>query len=221
MSNTDTLISLESLLESFLDRVVNMKEKKLSVLEGINSLDDISRMSSDGLDVTDEIGGWFARHNRWLTDHSLKDGELNRITDMLTRIKTDITKDSIKTPAKMKIQTEIDRWSHKPAKTGQKMTLKRPPETAETEDRSDTISLFIKKLSKLTAIFMDHSGSKQHILTVLDEVLLSASTQMNKDALILSAFIIYYLKQNGYMVEPYVKKLKEAETLYRKGMFNA
>jgi hypothetical protein len=103
------------------------------------------------------------------------------------------------------------------------MTLKRPPETSATEtdsnEKQDTISLFLKKLSKLTTVFMDHTGSKQHILSVLDQLLLSASTQLNKDALILSAFIIYYLKQDGYKIEPYVKKLKEAETLFKKGMF--
>ena len=224
MSSTASLQTLESVLEKFLERVVNLKEKKLSVLEGINSLDDISRMSEKGFDITDDIGGWFARHNRWLTERTLQDNELNRITNMLAQIKSELETDTEKSPAKRKIETEINRWNQTQPKTPQKMTLKRAPESTQNdseESKADTISLFIKKLSKLTAVFMDHTGSKQHILSVLDELLQSASTQTNKDALILSAFIIYYLKQNGYKVEPYVKKLKEAEALYKRGMFNA
>jgi hypothetical protein len=31
----------------------------------------------------------------------------------------------------------------------------------------------------------------------------------------LSAFIIYYLKQNNYKVDPYVRRLKEAEAQIR------
>lgn len=221
MSQTDSLQSLESLLETFLNRVVFLKEKKLHVLDGINRLDDIGLMVNQGEDVTDEIGNWFAAHNKWLTDRTLKDTELNRITGMLSKIKNEIYIDDNSSMAQQKISSEIDRWSNKKERTAPILSLKRKPEIAEpeTSQSPDTISLFVKRLSKMTALFMDYSNSKNHILSVLDDLLQKSSTETNKDALILSAFIIYYLKQNGYKVEPYVKKLKEAETLYKKGMF--
>ncbi len=223
MSQTDSLQSLESLLETFLDRVVFLKEKKLHVLDGINRLDDIGLLANQGKDVTDDIGDWFAAHNKWLTDRTLKDTELNRITGMLSKIKREINIDDNSSMAEQKISSEIDRWSNKKEHSAPILTLKRKPETSipkpTTTPSSDSISLFVRRLSKMTALFMDYANSKNHILSVLEELLQKSSTETNKDALILSAFIIYYLKQNGYKVEPYVKKLKEAETLYKKGMF--
>jgi hypothetical protein len=52
-------------------------------------------------------------------------------------------------------------------------------------------------------------------MSVLGDALNSAVLQKNRQALLLSALIIYYLKQNGYMVEPFVKRLKEAEHLQK------
>ena len=54
-------------------------------------------------------------------------------------------------------------------------------------------------------------------MSVLDEALKSAELQKNKEALILSAFIIYYLKTGGYMVDPYVMRLKQAERKLEEG----
>ncbi len=227
MSQTASLQSLESLLETFLDRVVFLKEKKLNVLDGINRLDDIGLLATKGEDVTDDIGSWFAIHNKWLTDRTLKDAELNRITGMLSKIKREIRIDADSSMADQKISSEIDRWNNKKEQTKPILKLRRRPEIAQTPSSpleldpptADTISLFVKRLSRMTALFMDYSNQKNHILSVLENLLRKASSETDKDALILSAFIIYYLKQNGYKVEPFVKKLKEAETLYKKGMF--
>ena len=227
MSSQKSLQSLETLLEKFLDQVVNLKEQKLSVLEGINRLDDITSMSGQGVEITDHIGEWFADHNRWLTDNSLRKSEFNRISEMLTNIKSELEKEGLASPAQKKISTEIDRWQNNPIKIDKskptRMTLSRPPEVSETDatPQADTISLFIKKLSKMSAMFVDSADSKQHILTVLEDLLKKTAAETNKDALILSAFIIYYLKQNGYKVDPYVRKLKEAETLFKKGALHA
>ena len=223
MSRQDTLKSLENLLESFLDRVVAVKEQRLSVLEGINRLDDITRQSSRGANVTDDVGDWFAEHNKWLTGSSLRSADIDRINSILSQFKNELRTSPESSPAEDKIHTEIDRWSQSPPKTGPKLVLKRRPEVKAPipEPETDTIALFDKKLERLTAVFKDSCGGKQHILSVVDDLLTAAKVQANKDALILSGFIIYYLKQNGYKVEPYVKRLKEAETLLSKGVLDA
>lgn len=216
MTNVNNLQSLENLLESFLGKVVDLKEQRLSVLEGINSLDDISRLASRGIDITDEMGEWFANHNRWLTDRSFKQVDLEKIDNMLSQIQNEIKIDKSSAPARVKIDREIDRWSETVKETSSKIVLKRSPEsTKEVAEmyENDTISLFLNKLERSVNLFKDYSANKQHILSVLDDLLKSAKIQKNKDALILSAFIIYYLKQNGYKTEPFVKKLKEAETI--------
>ena len=96
------------------------------------------------------------------------------------------------------------------------MVLTRGPEVAPGDFDGDTIALFSHRWERLTLLLADLSGGKEHLLSVLDDALKKATLQNNEEALLLSAFMIYYLKQNGYKVEPYVKRLKEAEGL-RKG----
>ncbi len=222
MSKTDTLKSLESLLGAFLDQVVTLKENRLSVIEGISRLDDIARQHASETDLTDNIGEWFAGHNRWLTEGNLKPTDVHRISGILGEIRKELRLTGVSSPARRKIETEIDRWQHTEQELTHRVVLKRGPEGAAAEaPETDTITMFDNKLAYLTNLFKDYAGNKQHILTVLDDLLKAARAQSNKDALILSAFIIYYLKHNGYKVEPYVKKLKEAETNFRAETFNA
>jgi hypothetical protein len=214
LSRQQTLKSLQAVLEDFLDRAVAAKRQRLTVPEGIDRLDDIAGRLSQGADVTDEVGDWFARHNWWLTDTSLENGEIERINSILGRFKGKLRSGPDSSPAEDKIHAEIDRWREAGEKLTQKLVLKRGPEIAmpELAGDADTIAMFDKKLTRLTAVFKDYCQGKKHILSVADDLLKAAHLQGNKEALILSAFIIYYLKQNGYKVEPYVKKLREAET---------
>lgn len=79
----------------------------------------------------------------------------------------------------------------------------------------DSIALFRKQIDRLTGRFADSAENRMHLLSVLDDTLKSAELQKSKDALILSALIIYYLKQSGYLVLPYVERLREAEKLQK------
>lgn len=223
MSRYGTLKALETLMESFLERVVTLKEKRLLVLEGINQLDDIARQSSRGIDFTDDIGKWFARHNEWLTQKSLKAADVRKINNILAGIRNELTINAEPSAAESKIATEIDRWREKSRSVGQKLILKRGPEErlSQAEAEADTISLFNNELSRMTSLFRDYSHNRVHILSVLDDLLKTAKLQNNKETLILSALIIYYLKHYGYKVEPYVRKLKEAETVLAQGTSNA
>jgi hypothetical protein len=220
VNRANTLKSLEIVLESFLDRAVVLKEKRLGVLGGINRLDDIARAGGSGLDLTDEIGGWFASHSNWLSEDSLRPADRSRIGEILGAIKSELRVSPTQSPATNKIAREIDRWDETIKGTSPKLVLKRGPETTpesvpETPADEDTITLFDNTLERLTGLFRDLSITKVHVLTVLDDTLRSADIQLNRDALLLSAFIIYYLRQNGYKVEPYVQRLRKAEALQK------
>ncbi|RKX23108.1 MAG: hypothetical protein DRP35_00265 [Candidatus Zixiibacteriota bacterium] len=214
MSEYFTLKSLEGLLEEFLAGVVKVKQNRLSVLDGINRLDDISRMSSDGHNINEAIGEWFAEHNQWLDKSVLKDIEIGRIGNLLENISFGISKDKISTPEKRKLASEIDRWNNLAEKTPKKVILKRHGETVKNP-ALNTITMYDNHLEKALNLFKDKAGDKKHILSVLDDSLKSAFTQKNKDALLLSGYIIYYLKLDGYLVDPYVKRLKEAEQMLK------
>lgn len=212
MSRNETLKALEIVLESFLDRAVTIKEDRLKVLGGINRLDDIALGFSSGSDLTDEIGGWFAEHSQWLSEPALRTADQRRIGEILDSIKSALGTRPETTPAQEKITREIDRWeeSHK----GKKLVLKRgAEETPVTE--TNTITLFGNELQHILGLFSDLAANQKHIMSVLDDALKSALVQKSREALLLSGFVIYWLKQNRYMVEPYVQRLKQAERLQR------
>jgi hypothetical protein len=206
-------------LESFLDRAVTLKEDRLTVLDGINRLDDIARGFETGTDLTDEVGGWFAEHNRWLEEPGLRLVDRNKIGQILGAIRHEIGGVPDATPARNKIVREIDRWDEQIEISRQKLTMKRGPESSDPDltDQSDSIALFHNKLRDMASLSAEIAQNKQHVLSILDDSLKSATLQQNRDALLLSAFIIYYLKLNRYKVDPYVKRLKEAERLQAGG----
>ncbi len=240
MSRAQTLKSLEVVLESFLDRAVALKEQRLEVLGGINRLDDIARGVQRGEDFTDQMGGWFAEHSQWLNSETLRAGDRNRIGGILGEIKKELGVSEYSSPAIHKISSEIDRWTPSGAsptpdnRLGVKaehnqrsegagrrvIVLRRGAEAAE-ESQVDSISLFGTTLEQITALFKDVAGNRKHLMSVLDDALESAKIQNNKEALLLSALIIYYLKQNGYKTEPFVKRLKTAERLHERTESNA
>ena len=128
MSRTESLKELETVLESFLDRVVKLKEERLYILGGINRLDDLARGIQTGNDLSGEIGDWFAEHNQWLTDPTLKSADQNRIGEILQEIRRELGQTDDQTPALGKITSEIDRWSGVIGSPLPKMVLRRPPE---------------------------------------------------------------------------------------------
>ena len=213
MSRQATLTKLEAVLESFLERAVGLKESRLRVLDGINRLDDIATEFNTPGDLAEDVGDWLAQHNEWLHSESIKPADRGRIDNILSKIKQELA-NSPGSPAQTKIRSEIDRWSSPatPKPPIQKITLKRGPEVAVTHsDKGDTITPFAGLMGTLAGMFNDVSRNQAHILSALDEALEKAELQLDKEALILSGLIIYYLKQNGYKVQPYVARLKKAE----------
>jgi hypothetical protein len=217
LSQYYALKSLEGLLEAFLDKVVQLKAGRLQILEGVNRLDDIARLSGGGGDVTDEIGEWFASHHQWLDEDVLKVGDAGRIGRILTEIKNGLTVSSGDSAASHKIESEINRWSKLAGAGDGRLTLRREPEQ-KIDAEIDSIVMFDNALEGTRNLYHDLLGGKQHVLSVLDDALRRAVLQKNKQALILSAFMIYYLKHNGYLVEPFVRRLKEAERIQKEDL---
>lgn len=226
MTRMEKLKELEARLIGFLDEALTLKQERLGVLDGLNRLDDITREAISGHSMTDEIGNWFAEHNNWLDSDSLRPSDRDRLGRMLGQLQREIHASNDSSAATRKISTEIGRWSkplqedaEKPA--SRKIVLKRPPETANPDLQDTTIPLYRNTISGVFDLFEEIATDKQHIMSVLDEALDEAIKKGSKEALLLSAFTIYYLKHNGYKVEPYVKRLKEAESVAKGGVGNA
>ena len=238
MSRTDTLKSLEVVLESFLERAVSLKSGRLDVLDGINRLDDIARSkgeagTSQKADLSDRIGEWFAQHSKWMEDATLRPSDCNRIGEILGGIRQELDSSDQSTPATEKIQTEIERWQSRMTsaptesgpKAGRKIVLRKGPESLDEAgvhpSNQDSIGLFAESLKTMAGLFADFSRDRIHLMSILDDSLKTASLKKSREALLLSASIIYYLKQNGYMVEPFVKRLKAAEHLQKRSRTGA
>jgi hypothetical protein len=214
LSYAETLRSLEELLESFLQRALAAKETRLSVLDGIDQLDDIARQDGDAAEFPDRMGQWFAEHRRWLGEDSLRPTDMSRIGGILSEVRSRLDQLPDSPPTRAKICQEIDRWTGRLEPGGQpRLVLKRGPEESGPQPTAESIVRFDRLLKRLGAVYADLSGGKEHVLSVLDEALKAAQTQKNKEALLLSAYIIYSLKLDGYLVDPYVKRLKQAERL--------
>ena len=217
MSRTENLKAFEIVLESFLERAVAAKEKRLQVAQGINRLEQIDSRMTSGVDPVDRLGEWFADHNRWLEQEDLKHSDIDRIGRILDSIRNELDLENDESPASRKISSEIDRWQLASPRLAQSLVLKRGPEAAaEGETEGDTVADFRKFMPQINQLFEQYAVSKLHIMSVLDETLRTAELQKNKEALILSAFIIYYLKTGGYKVDPYVMRLKQAEKALEK-----
>ena len=214
MNDIATLKSLEGLLEAFLTGVVILKQDHLKVVGGINRLDDIATYSPSTDAMGEAVGEWFAEHNQWLKESVLSDGEIGRIGNLLENIKDKFDQDKTSTPERRKLSTEIDRWTNLAETIPHKLVLKRPAETSQDE-RIDTITMYGNMLEDIYNLFKDKTDGKKHLLSVLDDALKSAYHQKNKSALLLSAYIIYYLKLDEYLVEPYVRRLKQAEQILK------
>ena len=238
MSRIDTLKSLEVVLESFLERAVSLKTGRLNVLDGINRLDDIARSTDDSgtlknADLSDQIGEWFAEHRQWMEDGTLRQSDRNRIGQILGGIRREIESSGPATPAAEKIRAEIERWQSRvtsvPAQNrppaGRRIVLRKGPESLDEAgvhpSNSDSIGLYAESLKTMAGMFADFSRDRIHLMSILDDSLKTASLKKSREALLLSASIIYYLKQNGYMVEPFVKRLKEAEQLQKRSRAGA
>ena len=227
MSQAETLEALEKRLESFLDEAIDLKEDRLGGLAGLHRLDIITRGFMEGDSLTDDIGNWFGDHSAWPGSDRIKAPDRNRISLMLGQIQKEIHASQDDSPATRKISSEINRWSERLRQTDEsqkekhKLVLKRQPESAAGALAADTRPAFAESLERTTGLFLDLAGNRHHLMSVLDEALKSAVLGQNKEALLLSASIIYYLKRNGYKVEPFIKRLKEAESVHQGGSQDA
>lgn len=227
MSSLGSLRSLEIIIESFLTRAVTLKEQRLGVLDGLSRLDDITRAAGQGDDVSDQVAEWIANRRDWPSDTNLRMADRTRVDSMLEAISKTIGDRQRLSPAHLKVSKVIREWRLDSRKGAGKLILRHGPEQADpkpvkpTRDEANSIEVFGDTLKDCQNLFLDSAGDQKHLLTVLDDTLRRALLQKSKQALLLSAFMIYYLKLGGYQVSPYVKRLKEAERVFKEASANA
>lgn len=225
MSSLRTLKSLDVLIESFLTRAVAQKDTRLAVLDGLNRLDDLTLACREGDDVGDQVADWIAKRRDWAQSGRLRPGDISRVDSMLGDISERMHSRDQLSPAQEKVTEVIDQWRRQGGQAEAKVTLRRGPETVSDETPAaapvDSIRLFEEMLKNSTDLLGELAQRRGHLLSVLDDSLRKALVQKNKQALLLSAFIIYYLRLGGYKVSPYVERLKQAEKVLKEAKAHA
>ena len=204
MSRLNTLKKLESNLKHLLTSVARLETDQIETLNSINVLDDIARDSLKGRYVNNRLGSWMAKNRILVDEGRLKKTAISAVGNLLSDIKNGLDKTD---PESKKLFDEIDSWFTKGVVPGRKVVLSRPPEISESDLTEQYYELFKKETEQLT-YYKEHGD---HILSILDDILKNAEVKNDPIYLHMAGSIIYYLKNKGYKIDPYVRKLRFLE----------
>ncbi len=204
MSRLKTLKRLESNLKHLLTSVARLETDQIETLNSINVLDDIARDSLKGRYVNNRLGSWMAKNRVLVDEGRLKKTAISAVGNLLSDIKNGLDKTD---PESKKLFDEIDSWFTKGVVPGRKVVLSRPPEISESDLTEQYFELFKKETEQLT-YYKEHGD---HILSMLDDILKNAEVKNDPIYLHMAGSIIYYLKNKGYKIDPYVRKLRFLE----------
>lgn len=204
MSQLQTLKKLEATLEHFLTSVADLESSQIETLGSIAALDDIARDSLKGRYINNRLGDWMAKNRMMVNEGRLKKTAISEVGNLLSDIKSGLDTSD---PEAKKLADEIGSWFSKRIVPGRRLVLSRPPEMPDTELANKFSDLMKRELEEVVY----HLEKGDHILSMLDDILKSAETKIDPIYLHLAGSIIFFLKNSGYKIEPYVKRLKSLE----------
>jgi hypothetical protein len=211
LSRLETLKSLESTIENFLTGVVEAEKDKISAFFCVDSLDNIAQDCLKGRYVNNRLGNWFAKGRDLLESNRFSLDEMTAIGNLLDDIKKGLDESDATTE---KLEKEIENWRTKGVTPSRKLVLK----LHKKPEKEDLLNSFNSMLSKELALLGSGEYDNKHLLTILDDFLKSAEFKEDRMFLHLAASMIYYLKMKGYKITPFVKRLKEIETVKLDGI---
>jgi len=204
VSRIETLLKLETILEDFLDRAADAGLESVSAGKSIEALGAIASESLRGRFVSNRLGDWLAKNKTRLNGNRFDSRGLTAIGNFLQDIRTGLDEDD---PETEKLREEIDYWKQRGAKPRKTLVLHRGPEIND----DDVTEKFLKIARTQFELLEYYKDKKMHLLTMLDDSLKAAEAKTDPAYLHLAGSLIYFLKINGYKVDPYVKKLKTLE----------
>jgi len=204
LNRLETLKKLESILQHFLTSIARLETEQIETLSSINVLDDIARDSLKGRYVNNRLGSWMAKNRVMVDEGRLKKTAISAVGNLLSDIKNGL--DTTDSESK-KLYDEIDGWFARGVVPGRKLVLSRPPEVSES-DLTDRYFDLLKRETEQIAYYKERGD---HILSMLDDILKAAEAKNDPLYLHMAGSIIYYLKNKGYKIEPYVRKLRFLE----------
>jgi hypothetical protein len=186
--------------------MLEVKKEQISYLTALNHIDDLLTDMDAGRPYQENLAAAVQRYRGRFEPGSLTQGQKKRLggflSELYRRLKDKEDGDS------EKLAAEIKGWLRDLGDGGYRITIRKPAEKVSLADRFRL--LMQREMDEMAMQFSRHD----HLLTCLDDILKSAETKVDPMYRHLAATIIYYLRMEGYKVDPYVERLKRirAET---------
>lgn len=203
MTKLELLDQLEGSLTRLVDGMLVDKNQSVAFLAALDRLDDIAADLRAGIDADLRLTRFFAENGPWLADTSLTSAQKNRAGALLKEIGETLS--TRPEPEAVKLSREAEEWSRTLGVRPTRLTLKAPQEQASLSDRFH--ALLRREAEELNMLLAE----REHLMTCLDDILSSAELKQDRMHHHLAASLIYFLKQEGYKVEPYVRRLRRIQ----------
>jgi len=204
LSRYQVLKKLESTLEGFLQEAVRPEKVSIEGKRTIETLHEIAGESLRGRFINNQLSGWFSQNSRLLESKSLSESDITKVANFLGSIKSGLDESD---PESIKLSEKIDDWRSRGVIPRRKLILKLKPKTGDKNLFNEFMNLLTKESQYINSGEFDN----MHLLSALDDILRSAELKNDSMYAHLAGSMIYYLKANGYKVEPFVKRLKDIE----------
>lgn len=210
MSRHEVLKKLEATLENFLSEAVEPEKKTVDGTRTVETLDEIAGSSLRGRYVNNQLSSWFSKNGRLLESRSLNEDDITKIANFLGNIRTGLDDSD---PESKELSEKIDDWRERGVVPKRRLILKLKRKTTD----KNLLKEFMEILSRESQYINSGEFEDMHLLSALDDILKSAELKADPMYAHLAGSMIYYLKSNGYKVEPFVKRLKDVEQTRLKG----
>jgi len=200
MSDLATIERLESRLVQLVDGMLAQKSDQMEFLIGLNRLDDILIVLKHGKPVNNWVMLFLNEYSHWRDENGLNRAQKKRLGGFLADLHQNLL--DFGDADSLKLAEEIKDWLRSLGEGAFRLTLKRPKEQVSLADRFRNL---LRRESEELEMLLSRSD---HLLTCLDDVLKSAEAKTDPMYRHLAASIIYFLKVEGYKVDPYVRRLR-------------
>lgn len=201
MSSPQAIDRLEARLTRLIEEMLVGKKAEIDFLTGLNRLDDILLDLEQGRQVTAPMLQFMSEHRSWLDQSVLDKNQKSRLIQIMRSFSDRLSyRDDADS---LKLLEEVKEWLKTFGDGAFRLTLKASREEATLADRF--CSLLLRETEEINMLLAE----RDHLLTCLDDLLNSAENKPDSMYKHLAAALIYFLKMEGYKVDPYVKKLHE------------
>jgi hypothetical protein len=203
MTRSELLDRMEGSLTRLVEGMLAEKSESLDFLAGLDRLDDIAIDLRRGVEISERLTRFFADNTGWVDDKSLTSAQKSQAGTLLKEIGEALS--SRPDEEAIKLGREAEEWSRTLGIKPLRLTLKAPQEQASLSDRFH--ALLRRESEELNMLLAE----REHLMTCLDDILSSAESKQDRMHHHLAASLIYFLKQEGYKVEPYVRRLRRIQ----------